>query len=106
MTDDVPAKRRINIFSNLQKSDIMTTSVMRAQLIAYLADADDKKITGLYALLEDTMQERASSSLTKEQLNFLDGDRKKHLSGESVSHSWEEVKEMIRQKKLRKCSGW
>jgi hypothetical protein len=77
----------------------MTTSVMRAQLIAYLADADDKKIMGLYALLEDIIQGKTSSGLTREQLNFLSEERKKHLNGESISRSWEEVKELIRQRK-------
>lgn len=77
----------------------MTTSVMRAQLIAYLADADDKKIMGLYALLEDSIQEKTSSSLTKEQISFLNEERKKHLNEESISRSWEEVKELIRQRK-------
>lgn len=77
----------------------MTTSVMRDQLIAFLADADDKKIAGLYALLEDAIQEKISSALTKEQLAFLNDERRKHLSGESASYTWEEVKQMIRHKK-------
>ncbi len=77
----------------------MTTSVMREQLIAYLTDADDKKIMGLYALLEENIQEKALPSLTEEQLGFLNEERKKHLSGESKSYSWEEVKDMIRKRK-------
>jgi hypothetical protein len=39
-------------------------------------------------------------SLTSEQLTFLDEERKKHFSGEGKSYSWDEVKEMIRQKKV------
>jgi hypothetical protein len=77
----------------------MTTAAMREQLIAYLSDADDKKIEGLYSLLEDNMHEKASSELTAEQLVFLNEERRKHLSGESISYNWEEVKEMIRKRK-------
>ena len=77
----------------------MTTSVMRDQLIAYLADADDKKIIGLYTLLEEDIQDKNLPTLTKEQLRFLDEERKKHLNGESKSYNWEEVKEMIRKRK-------
>ncbi|MCD6011809.1 MAG: hypothetical protein K0Q79_1671 [Flavipsychrobacter sp.] len=77
----------------------MTTAAMRKQLIEYLADADDKKIKGLYSLLEDTIQEKASNDLTDEQLAFLNEERRKHLSGESKSYTWEEVKNRIRNRK-------
>jgi len=77
----------------------MTVTVMRQQIIAYLSDADDKKIKGLYSLLEDQITEQASNGLTKEQLNFLDKERRLHLSGKSKSYNWEETKEFIRHKK-------
>lgn len=77
----------------------MTASAMRTELMAYLADADEKKIMGLYNLLEEAIKEKNSSALTTEQLAFLNNERKKHLSGESKSYNWQEVKEMIRQKK-------
>jgi len=77
----------------------MTTAAMRAQLIEFLSGADEKKIAGLYALLEENIQEKKSPALTEEQINFLNGERKKHLAGESKSYSWDEVKEMVRKKK-------
>jgi len=77
----------------------MTTSAMRKQLITYLADADDKKIKGLYSLLEETIQEKASSGLTAEQLRFLKEEHRKHISGESKSYNWEEIKEKIMKRK-------
>ena len=77
----------------------MTTAAMRAQLIEFLSGADEKKIAGLYALLEENIQENKLPPLTEEQLTFLNEERKKHLSGESKSYSWDEVKEMIRKKK-------
>ncbi len=72
---------------------------MREQLIAYLAVADEKKIAGLYSLLEDNIHEQASVSISPEQLKFLDDERQKYLSGEGRSYSWDEVKDMIRRKK-------
>ena len=72
---------------------------MRKQLMAYLQNADDKKIKGLYSLLEDTIQEKMSSGLTKEQLIFLNEEHRKHLNGESKSYTWEEVKDKIRKRK-------
>jgi len=77
----------------------MTTTIMRERLIAYLTSADDKKITGLYSLLEENIHESSHFSFSKEQLDFLYNERKKHLSGESISYNWEEVKDMIRNKK-------
>ena len=77
----------------------MTTSAMRERLIAYLSDADDKKIKGLYSLLEDTIEESAHSELSQDELTFLNEERQKHLSGESKSYNWEEVKNMIRNRK-------
>ena len=72
---------------------------MRKQLMAYLQNADDKKIKGLYSLLEDTIEEKKSSGLTKEQLKFLNEEHRKHLNGESKSYTWEEVKDKIRKRK-------
>jgi hypothetical protein len=77
----------------------MNTALMREQLVAYLAEADDKKIAGLYSLLEDNIKQKKSISLTEEQTAILKEERKKHLNGESKSYSWEEVKEMIRKRK-------
>ena len=74
----------------------MTTAGMRKQLMTYLSEADDKKIKGLYSLLEDNL---ISHDLTKEQLEFLNKERQLHVSGESKSYSWEETKAFIRSKK-------
>lgn len=77
----------------------MTTSAMRTQLIAWLADADDKKIKGLYSLLEENIQEKATSGFTDEQLMFLNEEHRKHINGESKSYTWDEVKSKIKNKK-------
>ena len=73
----------------------MTTSVMREQLIAYLSQADDKKIKGLYSILEDNITEQSAMELTKEQLDILNKERQLHLSGKSKSYTWEETKAFI-----------
>jgi hypothetical protein len=77
----------------------MTTSVMRKHLIAYLSEADDKKIKGLYSLLEDNITDQSQTALTLEQLDFLNNERQLHLSGKSNSYTWEETKEFIRSNK-------
>jgi len=66
----------------------MTTAAMRKQLMAYLADADDKKIKGLYSLLEDNLVVHPAPALTKDELEFLRRERELHLSGKSKSYSW------------------
>jgi len=83
----------------LRKAIFMTTPAMRKQLMAYLQNADDKKIKGLYSLLEDTIEEKKSSGLTKEQLKFLNEERKRYLNGEGISYSLEESRELIRKRK-------
>ncbi len=78
----------------------MTTAVMRAQLIAFLSNADERKIKGLYSLLEENIIEQSSTEeLTKAELTFLNKERKLHFSGKSKSYTWEETKEFIRNKK-------
>ena len=75
----------------------MTTTIMRERLIAsYLTSADDKKITGLHSLLEENIHESSHVAFSKEQLDFLYNERKKHFSGESISYNWEDMKDMIR----------
>jgi hypothetical protein len=77
----------------------MTTAAMRTQLIAYLSDADDNKIKGLYSLLEDNIHEKAALGLTGEQLRFLNEEHRKHISGESKSYTWNEIKSKIKSKR-------
>lgn len=77
----------------------MTTASMREHLIAYLQNADEKKIKGLYSLLEDNIKNSSVLELSNEELIFLNKEREKHLSGKSKSYSWEETKELIRKRK-------
>lgn len=77
----------------------MTTTAIRKKLMTYIADADDKKVKGLYMLVEDEMSNRKIFKLADAHIKFLDEERKKHLKGKSKSYKWEEAKQIIRGKR-------
>ena len=76
----------------------MTAAAMRKELIAWLSDADDKKIKGLYTLLEANIG-ASGPELTAAELALVNKERKLHISGTSKSYTWTEAKELIRKKK-------
>ena len=79
----------------------MTTAAIRKKLMTYIADADDKKVKGLYMLVEDEISSKETFQLSARDLKLLGQDRAAHLKGKSKSYSWEEAKQIIRgQKKL------
>jgi hypothetical protein len=78
----------------------MDTATIRQQLYEYIEQVNDKKIEGLYLFVEDEISKQ-HVTLSEEQVDFLDEEREKHLKGESKSYSWEEAKEIIRNKKSR-----
>jgi hypothetical protein len=78
----------------------MTTAAIRKQLINYIADADDKKIKGMYMLFEDDIHNKdALFELTDEDIKILDKEREKHVQGKSKSYTWDAVKKIVRSKK-------
>ena len=77
----------------------MTTAAIRKQLITYIADADDKKVKGLYMLIEDEISKKDKFTLSAAQLKRLDKERDLHIKGKSKSYTWSEAKEIIRGKK-------
>ncbi len=77
----------------------MTTLAIRKKLISFIADADDKKVKGLYLLIEDEITGKEKLRLSAEQELFLDEERKKHISGKSKSFTWGEAKKIIRKKR-------
>jgi hypothetical protein len=58
----------------------MTVVTLRQKLITYLADAEASKVKALYLLLEKEMDSAEDFVLSDEQLNFLESERKLHLS--------------------------
>ena len=77
----------------------MTTTVIREKLINYIIEANDKKVKGLYMLIEDEITGGEEFKLTKNQVKILEEESEKHSSGKSKSYSWQEAKEIIRGKK-------
>jgi len=77
----------------------MTTSVIRKKLHSFIADADDKKIKGMYLLFQDEMENNKTFNLSEEQKAFLDKEKQAHLEGKGKSYTWEESKKLIRTKK-------
>jgi hypothetical protein len=77
----------------------MTTTAIRKKLITYIADADDKKVKGLYMLVEDEISKKTKFSLSSAQIKILDAEKEKHINGKSKSYSWPEAKDIIRGKR-------
>ena len=63
----------------------MTTTAIRKKLITYIADADDKKVKGLYKLVEDEISKKTKFSLSAAQLKMLNAEKEKHINGKSKS---------------------
>lgn len=78
----------------------MNTMVIRKKLHDYIADADDKKIEGMYMLLEDEIAKKEDFVCTSKHLELLEEEKRKHVAGVSKSYSWEEAKEIIRGNKI------
>jgi hypothetical protein len=76
----------------------MTTSAIRKKLMSYIADADDKKIKGMYMLFEEDIERETEFKLTDKHIKILNDEREKHIDGKSKSYSWREAKQIIRGK--------
>lgn len=76
----------------------MTTKTIRKKLISYIADADDKKIKGLYMLVEDDISRQQQFQLSDSEVKLLEEERRKHITGKSKSYAWTEAKTIIRSK--------
>ena len=77
----------------------MTTTAIRKKLITYIADADDKKVKGLYMLVEDEINRKDTFRLSATQVKMLDAEKEKHVKGKSKSYTWPEAKDIIRGKR-------
>ncbi len=77
----------------------MTTTAIRKKLMTYIADADDKKVKGLYMLVEDDMGNTKKFKLSADQLKMVEQEKEKHIKGKSKSYSWPEAKDIIRGKR-------
>jgi hypothetical protein len=77
----------------------MTTTSIRKKLLAYIAEADDKKVKGLYKLIENDISGVGKFELNDEHLQILEHDREEHLKGKTKSYTRENAKQIIRGEK-------
>ncbi|MBN8858138.1 MAG: hypothetical protein J0H29_07100 [Sphingobacteriales bacterium] len=77
----------------------MTSTAIRKKLMTYIADADDKKVKGLYMLVEDEIISSEKFKLSGEHLKIVEQEREKHVKGKSKSYNWNEAKQIIRSKR-------
>jgi hypothetical protein len=76
----------------------MSTSAIRKKLMTYIADADEKKVKGMYMLFEDEIEREKDFKLNAEHARILDDEREKHVNGKSKSYRWSKAKQIIRGK--------
>jgi len=74
----------------------MTTTAIRKKLMTYIADADDRKVKGLYLLVEEDIDRKEQFILSDAHLKIIETEKNKHIKGKSKSYSWPEAKEIIR----------
>lgn len=78
----------------------MTSLSIRQKLIDYIANADEKKVKGLYMLMEDDISgNNEKFDLTSDHLRILNEEREKHINEETQSYTWDDAKKIIRTKK-------
>lgn len=77
----------------------MTTSAIRKKLINYINEADEKKLKGMYLLLEEEIEKGKALHLTEEHLAILDEERAAYLADTNKAESWTKAKQIIRGKK-------
>jgi len=76
----------------------MTTASLRKKLKSFIETANDKKIKGLYLLVEEEI-EKSSYLLSEEQMALVEEERVLHIKGLSKSYFWPSAKKAIRSKK-------
>ena len=69
------------------------------KLMTYIADADDKKVKGLYMLIESDISNAERFELNDEHLKMLKQDRQAHITGKTKSYNREDAKQIIRSKR-------
>ena len=76
----------------------METEIMRKELREAIDNGDDALVEAIYEMLKDY----ETDEITEEEIKELDELRRKRISGESKTFTWEEAKEIIQQRKLLK----
>ena len=78
----------------------METTVIRQKLHHYIDNSDEKLIKMMFAMAKEYNEDEVDEDFT-EDIHILDQRRQKRLNGESTTHTWEEVKKSITDRKDR-----
>jgi len=77
---------------------IMNTTEIKDYLHKQIDELDDRLLNAIYAMLQSYTQEgKPDVTLSPEQIKELERRKQRHISGESKSYSWKEVKARIKQ---------
>jgi hypothetical protein len=74
----------------------MNTTALRQQLHDYIDQANDSKITGLFLLVEDQLNEMPGQRFSETELAILNEEREKYLCRPETFLRWNEAKSKIR----------
>ena len=75
----------------------MSSAEIKEYLHKQIEVLDDRFLKAIYAMLQSYSKENNDLKLSFGQKKELDKRRQRHLSGESKSYTWKEVKDRIRQ---------
>jgi hypothetical protein len=85
----------------LKQANNMQTTGIRQKLHQYVENGDDKLLKLMLALAKEYNEDDDFEYEFTEDIKILDERRQKRLSGESTTHTWEEVKKAITNKNNR-----
>ena len=77
----------------------MDINNIREKLHTYIDSADNKKLKGLYMLMEEEVIISGTPEITDAQKKILDERMEQHVNGKDKSQSWEKVHSDIRRKR-------
>ena len=79
----------------------MEATTIREKLHQYIDSSDEKLIKMMFAMAKEYNEDDELYYNFTEDIKILDERRQKRLSGESSTHTWEEVKKSITDRKNR-----
>ena len=79
----------------------MEATTIREKLHEYIDSSDEKLIKMMFAMAKEYNEDDELDYDFTEDIKILDERRQKRLSGESSTHTWEEVKKSITDRKNR-----
>lgn len=83
----------------------MKMAAMRKKLADYLEAADDKKVKAIFTLVENDIY-TYEYDIDKDFIEELDRRSKSFADGTAKMYTWEETKQMGRDKVREKREGW